>query len=385
MKRISLSVLNLVCQQLTDESKIIGPIEPAPQPTSPQSQEHSSWRSGDSAYFSQTPQSSNQHISPNLQTLLASPEMYTHSPTVEVDQAINTKISSPGPNDYWNTKSFAKPTVEYRSMAVATAAQSGTISEDIWFECPPWPQEEISSVGQDEDRKIWDFMDSTQLEELSRTPAPADLASKDTVLEAHEKRSVDHHFNTLGKASPYSSKSQDAESESTYETETESNEEDWQRARSPFDSISLSDVDERKKVLFVETLSAFWNIYNQQYLLILSKYATSMTICAAGGPSSNSMAQSQSTSSTAAVSSVTNSFDAPTRRTISDDDDHPPHDDRSRGPKRPYVHSTPAANDQPLFRVACPFRKHNPQKYNMHHPGWKCCATSSFESVSRTK
>jgi hypothetical protein len=167
MKRISLSVLNLVCQQLTDESKIIGPIEPAPQPTSPQSQEHSSWRSGDSAYFSQTPQSSNQHISPNLQTLLASPEMYTHSPTVEVDQAINTKISSPGPNDYWNTKSFAKPTVEYRSMAVATAAQSGTISEDIWFECPPWPQEEISSVGQDEDRKIWDFMDSTQLEELS--------------------------------------------------------------------------------------------------------------------------------------------------------------------------------------------------------------------------
>jgi hypothetical protein len=157
MKRISLSVLNLVCQQPTNESRTIGPVEPVSQPStaSPPSQEHS-FRSGDSAYFSQTPQSSNQHISPNIHTLLASPEVYMDSPTVEVDQAIHTKGSSPGPNSYCRiTKSFAAPTVEDRGLAVATAAQSGTMSRDTWIQEQLFWQLE-------QDIGIWDYGDPHQ-------------------------------------------------------------------------------------------------------------------------------------------------------------------------------------------------------------------------------
>jgi hypothetical protein len=236
MKRISLPALSVVCPQQTNESRIIGLVEPVSQlsTVSPRPQERS-FRSGDSTYLSQMAQSSNQHISP--------------------------AIDRPDPNVYRNAKSYPKPNLRNQGMDLATATQSGTGSRDF-------PLRDICTDDSDGDIWDWGTKDPALVKEQWRTPLPADLPSKDTVVEIHEKPSADHRFNTLGKASPYSSKSQDVESESTYETETDTNEEDWQSARSPFDSILLSDVNERKKALFVETLSAFWNIYNKQYLLI---------------------------------------------------------------------------------------------------------------------
>ncbi|KAL3417091.1 hypothetical protein PVAG01_11091 [Phlyctema vagabunda] len=62
-----------------------------------------------------------------------------------------------------------------------------------------------------------------------------------------------------------------------------------------------------------------------------------------------------------------------------------PSDNGNKQPKAPKDGMVPSAEDKLGFRLACPFRKHNAQKYNMHQATWKTCATSSFESVARTK
>jgi len=193
---------------------------------------------------------------------------------------------------------------------------------------------------------------------------------------------------TLGKASPYSVQSQDSESDSCFEGETEMNFDEYGSALSPSPSLfHISDLWAPKQMLIIDILRAFWDIYNKEFPWIISRCIASTAKdftngATSGSPSSSSSKSASSasgSSSTATPSSISGSSGS--KRKLSDDDR--PSDGSDRGPMEPIQGSILMPKDQPIIRYACPFRKHNPRKYNMHH--YQSCALGSFGSIARVK
>ncbi|KAH7306092.1 hypothetical protein BKA65DRAFT_198481 [Rhexocercosporidium sp. MPI-PUGE-AT-0058] len=187
----------------------------------------------------------------------------------------------------------------------------------------------------------------------------------------------------LGKASPYSVQSQDSESDSCFEGETEMSFDECESFLSPSPSLfHISDLWAPKQMLIIDILRAFWDIYNKEFPWIISRCIASIAKdftngATSGAPSSSSSrsALSTSRSSSTVTSSSISSLSVSKRKFSEDDGD--------RGPMEPIQGSILMPKDQPIIRYGCPFRKHNPRKYNMHH--YQSCALGSFGSIARVK
>jgi hypothetical protein len=167
------------------------------------------------------------------------------------------------------------------------------------------------------------------------------------------------------------------------ESEYESSEDECGKVDMFCNSLLRSNISARKKLLYVEISKAFWNMFP----LVVTKHMRGILNCGkdASESTSNHVPQyhshSQSTSSSSTTSTTTKPFISHTKRKSSDDEDY---EDRRKGSKQPIVDPPPEAVEKQKRRFACPFRKHNPQKYNIQSK-WKTCATNSFENVARTK
>lgn len=189
----------------------------------------------------------------------------------------------------------------------------------------------------------------------------------------------------LGKTSPYPSQSQDDASEGCCDTGSEFSEDEYQSAGMICTDFLVSGITERERKFFVDASRAFWNIWNRDSLLIISKCVGQITPHACSGSSSNYVTQYQSGPAPTTSSNASNPMRPVDKRKRSDDE--PQEDDRGQGPKRPIVDVSPPDDDSSTARFACPFRKHDPRKYNMHHDQgkWQNCAISSWPTVARVK
>ncbi|CZR70255.1 uncharacterized protein PAC_20156 [Phialocephala subalpina] len=189
----------------------------------------------------------------------------------------------------------------------------------------------------------------------------------------------------LGKTSPYPSQSQDDVSEYTCDTGSEFSEDEFQGAGMICTDFLVSGITEGERKFFIDASRAFWDVWNRDFLLIISKCVGQVTPRTCGGSSSNYVAQYQPGSAATTSSNASNSMRSIGKRKRSDDE--PPEDDRGQGPKRPMVGISPPNDDSSAIRFACPFRKRDPRKYNMHHDEgkWQTCAISSWPTVARVK
>jgi hypothetical protein len=189
----------------------------------------------------------------------------------------------------------------------------------------------------------------------------------------------------LGKTSPYPSQSQDDVSECTCDTGSELSKDEFQGVDMIRTDFLVSGITEGEKKFFVDASREFWNVWNRDFLLIISECVEQVTPRTCGGSSSNYVAQYQSGSAATTSSNASNSMRSIDKRKRSNDE--APGDDRGQGPKRPMVGASPPNDDSSAVRLACPFRKHDPRKYNMHHDEgkWQTCAISSWPTVARVK
>jgi hypothetical protein len=235
-------------------------------------------------------------------------------------------------------------------------------------------------VLKEEDKITGEFNDQSKMDYTYLTQR---LPSTPENLLSHNQRAAPD-LDRFGKASPFSSPSQGSEDESGSGTESELTEDEGQ-ADEP---SCRSHFNERQQDLYEQILLIFWNIWNQNCWLIVLKCAKLVPIYTSAGSSSNCVPQQKSTSSDASSSTTIYPSRSFAKRKHTEDDDNNdefPPGDRDQGSQQPKGNLAAVADEGPNFRFACPFRKYSPQKYNMHHPNWKACAISSFESVARTK
>jgi hypothetical protein len=125
-----------------------------------------------------------------------------------------------------------------------------------------------------------------------------------------------------------------------------------------------------KQALVNRIMSEFWIIFDQQWSENIRKCV--------GTPSTQSSA-----SPVRDISSSSSSRNGQ-KRPARDDDDHSAGED-NENPKRPrWLNPTSETGQEPV-RFACPYRKHDPRKYNHSVRNWRSCAQVSFESVARVK
>jgi hypothetical protein len=203
-----------------------------------------------------------------------------------------------------------------------------------------------------------------------RSPQPSPTSSFSVIIS-----------NTFGKASPYSFQSQDGESDSCFEIDTELSDDDYNSVSSPCPSLLNSDLRAPKQRLIVEILGAFWDIYNKDFSSIVLKCIVLMARDATTGTNSGPVGSSRSASSASAFSTSSTLPSSSAKRKLFEDDF--PADDSGQGPTQPNGGITLMPKEKPSFRYACPFRKHNPRKYNMYHH--QRCALGSFGSIARIK
>lgn len=73
----------------------------------------------------------------------------------------------------------------------------------------------------------------------------------------------------------------------------------------------------------------------------------------------------------------------PGKRSREDGNDEPPERDEERGSKKPKPVLTPLESSDERLQFACPYRKHDPRKYNVNQ--WATCALTAREGVARVK
>jgi hypothetical protein len=71
------------------------------------------------------------------------------------------------------------------------------------------------------------------------------------------------------------------------------------------------------------------------------------------------------------------------KRSREDGNDEPPEQDRGRGSKRPKSGLTPLEISDEPPHFACPYRKHDPRKYNVNE--WVACALTPQKGLHRVK
>lgn len=177
---------------------------------------------------------------------------------------------------------------------------------------------------------------------------------------------------TLGKARPYTSLRQDSENDSCFELETEMSSDDCSNVLSPSPSMfSISESLAPKRMLLVDVLHAFWDICNKDSSSIISRRIALVMKDVTNGRNAgkDSAPSSRSTSSTLASATASSSWatsSSPGAKRSLSEDGLPP-DGGGRRPLKPNKGELSILKDQLTSRYACPFRKHNPRKYNMYH------------------
>lgn len=219
------------------------------------------------------------------------------------------------------------------------------------------------------------------------------LVNQEFEQEPFEQRSPATGFfstkrDTLGKASLYQSHNQDSESDSCFELETELSSDDCSNVLSPSPSLfSISEALAPKRMLMVDVLRYFWDIYNKDSSSIISRCIALVAKDVIGGENTAaaSTPSSRSASSTSVSITASSSWTTPSssgaKRKLSEDGLPP--DGSDRRPLKPNEGKSTVVKDQLASRYACPFRKHNPRKYNMHRH--QRCALGSFGSIARIK
>jgi hypothetical protein len=183
------------------------------------------------------------------------------------------------------------------------------------------------------------------------------------------------------KASPYTPENKD---EDSTDDETVCCEED--NADSPGSSSDMNnDLSSAKKVFIHEIMRCFWNPFNEEWngrdTIAVDDCSTIITLSPTSNSASKESPQAKSSISTPTSQRQSqNSSSNIKRRRL--DDEHDRQNDDEQDPKRPKWEQGSPSEDKSL-KLACPFRKHNPRKYNMYHH--KTCALSSFESIARLK
>ena len=129
-------------------------------------------------------------------------------------------------------------------------------------------------------------------------------------------------------------------------------------------------LDPMRQALVNRVMEEFWVIFNQTWSANITQHAGDSST-APSFPMGGTGLSGQTTSGT-----------SHRKRQRSDDDEGPPDENNEKRPQQPE--KSPKSidpGDQPRF--ACPFRKHNPRRYNVH--SHSVCALSSWETIARVK
>lgn len=134
-------------------------------------------------------------------------------------------------------------------------------------------------------------------------------------------------------------------------------------------SLVQAIMDRVKVELVNRLMNDFWVIFNQDW-------ATGIRQCSSG---------SNSGSNFVSVASLSPSFNENgSKHSRERMDSQPPVEDKdSRASKRPRTMISPSRNMNEKPKFACPYRKHNPRKYNVRN--WSPCALTPHKTVARVK
>ncbi|KAF8854835.1 hypothetical protein BDZ45DRAFT_596462, partial [Acephala macrosclerotiorum] len=117
----------------------------------------------------------------------------------------------------------------------------------------------------------------------------------------------------------------------------------------------------------------FWTIFSQEWSKSIRK-------CAETPSAPPSASTSQTSPSRSRLLQNTNTAQ---KRHKDNSEDSP--EDGNEDPKRHRRSNTPPTELEDSLKFACPYRKHNPRKYNHFAREWRSCALTSFSSVARIK
>ena len=139
------------------------------------------------------------------------------------------------------------------------------------------------------------------------------------------------------------------------------------------DSLISPILDPFKRAIVERIMKDFWKIFNQQWFEAIRKCTG--TLCIANS----------SLSGQGSASSVGKSTEDTNKRAREDDDDQQPEEENRDSHKRRNTSTSPKGTTDEKKKFACPYRKHNPQRYNHHSLKWRTCALTPLQTVARVK
>lgn len=130
----------------------------------------------------------------------------------------------------------------------------------------------------------------------------------------------------------------------------------------------------RKRTLVDVIMKDFWSIFTQEW-------SSNIQRCTSDSSSSSVATHQQTITASQAAT-----FSSTKRNRLSDEDgDDESKEDDGRDPKRPRKTMSPTESPGRLTNFACPYRKHDPHKYNHGTRRWRTCALTSFDIIARLK
>jgi hypothetical protein len=146
---------------------------------------------------------------------------------------------------------------------------------------------------------------------------------------------------------------------------------------SPFDSqeeeqdnLVLPILDSMRQALVERIMDEFYLIFNQNWEAQITQCPAEYSSTSRGGKGSRKLVDNTSTPS------------SQQKRQRSQDEDSAD-ESGSKKPRRRRGGPRPPSELDSLSRFACPFRKHDPQRYNIH--SHRVCALTSWDTIARVK
>lgn len=132
-------------------------------------------------------------------------------------------------------------------------------------------------------------------------------------------------------------------------------------------------LNSMKRGLIDGIMKDFWVVFDQEW-------SANMRTCT-GTPGSSSSTSSISGPGFSLGTFTTNKQ----KRSRDDGQDGSPGKDDDENQMPPRKVSSQFGHRAEERKFACPYRKHNPQKYSCHSGKWRLCAVNSFDSIARLK
>jgi hypothetical protein len=175
--------------------------------------------------------------------------------------------------------------------------------------------------------------------------------------------------NLDAKASPFSPEREDLTETCEEETCLESFDESEGFSETE-PEVQRPQLSQREGELANSVMLEFWDLWNKDWMSMISQCAGVHT--ATGSASFSTPPTKQNSSQRGSQ-----------KHNLPNNDDDKQEGKRDRAPKRPKQNHPSSDSGRESPRFSCPYRKHNPRKYNMHQH--KTCALSPFDSVARVK